>query len=143
MKPACQGNNNEYMALPSRKPQRTINRRFALVAVAGVSGALMATGGCSTSFSDQPPCFPPAYSVSPATAQPGQIVTVTAPEAVCNPRYGANARIQVIVTDKSGVEVINATAPMTDAGGFTYTFRVPAQVAVGEAAVTAMPYNID
>ena len=70
-------------------------------------------------------------------------MTVTAPEAVCDPRYGANARIQVIVTDKSGIEVIDATAPMTDAGGFTYTFRVPAQVAVGEAAVTAMPYNID
>lgn len=70
-------------------------------------------------------------------------MTVTAPEADCNPRYGANARIQVIVTDEKGVEVINATAPMTDAGGFNYTFDVTAQMAVGEAAVTAMPYNID
>jgi len=70
-------------------------------------------------------------------------VTVTAPDADCNPRYGADARIQVIVTDRKGVEVINATTPMTDGGAFTYSFDVPAQTAAGDAAVTAMPHNID
>lgn len=70
-------------------------------------------------------------------------MTVAAPASDCNPRYGVNARIQVSVTDKSGTEVISATAPMTDAGEFTYTFTVPAEIAAGEATVTAMPHNID
>ncbi|WP_427006993.1 hypothetical protein [Pseudarthrobacter sp. H2] len=68
---------------------------------------------------------------------------MAAPDAGCNPRYGENARIQVIVTDATGAEVVNTTAPMNDAGGFTYTFEVPARTAAGDAAVTAMPYNID
>jgi hypothetical protein len=91
----------------------------------------------------QPPCFPPSYSVSPARAKPGDVVTVAAPAADCNPRYGDNSRIQVVVTDKSGTEVISATSPMTDAGEFTYTFTVPAEIVVGEATVTAMPHMID
>jgi hypothetical protein len=32
---------------------------------------------------------------------------------------------------------------MTDTGEFTFTFTVPAEIAAGEATVTAMPYNID
>jgi hypothetical protein len=81
--------------------------------------------------------------VTPAAATPGETVTVEAPEADCNPRYGENARIEVTVTDKRGVELINTTAPMTDAGAFTYTFSVPAGAAMGQAAVTAMPHNVD
>ncbi|TDK28313.1 hypothetical protein E2F48_03435 [Arthrobacter crusticola] len=71
------------------------------------------------------------------------MVTVAAPEADCNPRYGKNARIQVVIADERGVEIISTTAPMTDAGAFTFTFRVPAQMAVGEAAVTATPHKVD
>jgi hypothetical protein len=48
-----------------------------------------------------------------------------------------------MVTDAAGVKVIDTTAPMNDAGGFSYKFDVPVQTAAGEAAVTAMPYNID
>ncbi|WP_326967898.1 hypothetical protein [Arthrobacter sp. CG_A4] len=70
-------------------------------------------------------------------------MTVIAPDADCNPRYGDNARIQVAVNDATNVRVIDATAPMNDAGGFTFTFEVPAQTPVGEAAVTAIPFNID
>ena len=70
-------------------------------------------------------------------------MTVAAQPADCNPRYGGNARIEVSVTDDRGNEVINATAPMTDAGEFTFTFTVPEESAVGEAIVTAMPHNID
>ncbi|MEC5181597.1 hypothetical protein RCH07_002966 [Arthrobacter sp. CG_A4] len=70
-------------------------------------------------------------------------MTVTAPDSGCNPRYGVNARIQVTVTDAASAEVVNTTAPMNDAGGFTYTFEVTAQAAAGAAAVTAFPYNID
>jgi hypothetical protein len=81
--------------------------------------------------------------VDPASAEAGEKVTVTAPAADCYPRYGKNALIQVIVTDATGVKVIDTTAPMNDDGGFTYTFEVPAQTAVGDAAVTAMPYDID
>ncbi len=71
------------------------------------------------------------------------MVTVAAQGADCDPRYGENAQIQVIITDDQGVEVINVTAPMTDAGAFTYTFRVPAQMAVGEAVITATPHKVD
>jgi hypothetical protein len=81
--------------------------------------------------------------VKPSPAKAGERVTVTAPDADCNPRYRDNARIQVTVTDATNVKVLDATAPMNDAGGFTYTFEVPAQTAVGDAAVTAIPDNID
>ena len=66
-----------------------------------------------------------------------------APDADSNPRYGQNARIQVIMTDAAGVDVVTATAPMNDAGAFTYSFHVPAGTAAGESAITAMPFNID
>ena len=116
--------------------------RIALAFVVGAA-LITAAGGCSSYPSADPPCFPPDYSVTPTDATPGEMVTVAAPEADCNPRYGETAQIQVVVTDERGVEVINVTAPMTDAGAFTYTFRVPAQMAVGEAVVTATPYKVD
>jgi hypothetical protein len=81
--------------------------------------------------------------VNPSSAKAGGKVTVTAPDAGCDPRYGENALIQVIVTDATGMTVIDATAPMNGAGGFTYSFEVPALTSAGDAAVTAMPYNID
>ncbi len=87
--------------------------------------------------------MPPAFSVAPSSAKAGAEVTVSAREADCNPRYGRNALIQVVVTDADGRKVIDATAPMTDAGAFTYTFEVPPRTAAGDATVTAMPLNID
>jgi hypothetical protein len=104
-----------------------------------------AVSGCAstTPGNGAPPCFPPAFSVAPSSAKPGDRVTVMAPDAVCDPRYGGNARIQVTLTDAAGVEVLTATAPMHDAGGFSYAFDVPAGTAAGEAAITAMPFNID
>ena len=130
------------MKLPLRCFSNRIERRFAVGSLVGA--ALIATvGGCSSQAFDEPPCFPPKYSVTPTTAGPGELVTVAAPKADCNPRYGEDARIQVILTDEQGVEVINTTAPMTDAGSFTFAFSIPARTAVGEAAVTAMPHNVD
>jgi hypothetical protein len=137
--------NNVYMKLPGRLPTRMKQLFFALV----FGAALIApAGACSSRFPDEatgggPPCLPPSYSVSPSSARPGEKVTVAAPAADCNPRYGGNARIAVGVTDARGNKVINATAPMTDSGEFTYTFTVPAEIAVGQATVTAMPHNID
>ncbi|MFP3460863.1 hypothetical protein R5O87_08460 [Arthrobacter globiformis] len=81
--------------------------------------------------------------MSPSAAKPGETVTVQAQDADCNPRYGANARIQISVTDSSGAKVVNTTSAMNDGGGFTYAFVVPARAARGKAAVTAVPYNID
>jgi hypothetical protein len=104
---------------------------------------MMAAAGCSLSSTGEPPCFPPPYSVSPSEARAGDSVTVQAQDAGCNPRYGANARIQITVADSSGTKVINSTAAMNDGGGFTYTFVVPARTANGQATVTAVPYNID
>lgn len=72
-----------------------------------------------------------------------QNVSVTAPDADCDPRYGEHARIHVTVTDAAGAQVLDATSAMNDAGGFTYSFNVPVNSAAGAATVTAMPYNID
>ncbi|WCI09083.1 hypothetical protein PJ267_04165 [Arthrobacter sp. OVS8] len=47
------------------------------------------------------------------------------------------------MTDVAGVEVLDTTAPMNDAGGFSYVFKVPAGTAAGESVITAMPFNID
>lgn len=130
------------MTLSGRFPPRLFWRRLVF-SVALAAPFLAAAAACSSSSGGEPPCFPPAYSVSPAIARPGEAVTVAAHAADCNPRYGPQARIHVTVTDKSGAEVINTTAPMTDAGEFAYTFTVPAGMAAGEAAVTAIPHNID
>lgn len=110
---------------------------------AGVIGSGVALTGCGHSFLGAPPCMPPAYSVSPSIAERGETVTVQAQDADCDPRYGENARIKVTVTDPLGQEIINTTAPMNDAGGFSYTFEVPADAAQGEAAVEAYPHNVD
>jgi hypothetical protein len=105
---------------------------------------ILAGSGCGVrGDGEAPPCFPPPYSVDPTSAKPGENVTVAAPDAGCDPRYGDDARILVIVTDANGVKVLEATSPMNDAGGFSYGFDVPAQTAPGAATVTAMPYNID
>ena len=118
-------------------------RHSAISATVGALVLVASISGCASITDGEPPCFPPAYSLTPTTAAPGQSVTVAAPDADCNPRYGKNARIQVSVTDATGVEVVNTTSAMNDAGGFTYTFVVPARTAAGDAAVTAVPYNID
>ncbi|WP_223979237.1 hypothetical protein [Arthrobacter sp. NicSoilB8] len=119
------------------------DRRAGICATIGVFMLLGPISGCASSAGREPPCFPPAYSLTPAEAKPGQRVTVAAPDADCNPRYGKNALIEVGMTDATGAEVVKATAAMNDAGGFTYTFVVPAGTAVGDAAVTAVPFNID
>jgi len=118
-------------------------RHSAISATVGALVLVASISGCASSTDGEPPCFPPAYSLTPTEAKPGQSVTVAAPDADCRPRYGKNARIQVSVTDATGVEVVNTTAAMNDAGGFTYTFVVPARTAVGDAVVTALPYNVD
>ena len=127
-----------YPARQRRVPFLPVARAFMVLLVIAVSGC----AGCS-SGDGEPPCFPPAFSVAPSSAKPGDTVTVMAPDADCNPRYGQNARIQVTMTDAAGVDVMTATAPMNDAGGFTYRFEVPAGTAAGESAITAMPFNID
>jgi hypothetical protein len=81
--------------------------------------------------------------VHPLSVEAGETVTVTAPDAECDPRYGKDARIHVIVTDARGTKVLDTTAPMNDAGGFTYAFDVPLHTAAGAATVTAMPYDVD
>ncbi|WP_257614067.1 hypothetical protein [Arthrobacter sp. 31Y] len=81
--------------------------------------------------------------MTPSSAKLGEAVTVSAPDATCNPRYGSNAQVRIIFTDATGVEVLNTTAPMSDKGGFTFTTEVPLQTAVGEAAVYAAPEGVD
>lgn len=130
------------MKLPRSFPAQVNPSRLLFAVMFGAALGASAVA-CSSSLGGEPPCLPPAYSVSPTSARPGEMVTVAAPPADCNPRYGANAQIRVSITDNSGAEVFNTIVPMTNSGEFTYTFTVPPEVAVGEAAVTAMPHNID
>ena len=121
---------------------RTWRSAVLIVLGAAVLGTSMTGCGVIPGIVAQP-CLPPGYSVNPPEASPGQTVTVSAPDADCDPRYGSDARIEVTVTDASGAEVVHETAPMNDGGGFTYAFTVPSETAAGEASVTAMPYNVD
>ncbi|MET3773576.1 hypothetical protein ACJJV6_17220 [Arthrobacter nitrophenolicus] len=127
----------------SFRPALPAGLRSVLVATVLGGTVMGSAGACGPFTTGEPPCFPPSYTVSPDSVQPGDTVTVSAPAANCNPRYGTDARIQVIVTDAKGAEVVNTTAPMSDAGEFTYAFTVPADMPVGKATVTAMPYAID
>lgn len=131
-------------ALTPRRGRRP-RRSFLAYLLACVALLAAAVSGCASAVTGDagPPCFPPAFIVTPSSAKPGDQVTVAAPDATCDPRYGENARIQVAVTDAAGQEVLIGNAPMNDAGGFSYAFEVPTGTATGEAAVTAMPLNID
>lgn len=105
--------------------------------------AAAALTGCGSSFRGDPPCLPPEFSASPASATVGDQVTVAADDSECNPRYGQGASIKITVTDSAGNQVIDTTAPMNDAGGFTYTFNVPASTAPGAGSIAAYPEGID
>ncbi|MHA7262211.1 hypothetical protein ACX80W_03290 [Arthrobacter sp. TMN-37] len=130
------------MNLPFGRHKGLIGARCFLAA--GIGAAVMGTTAACTPYSGTaPPCFPPAFSVTPAAAAPGETVTVAAPPVDCDPRYGDDARIRIVVTDERGVEAIDTTAPMTDAGEFAYTFPVPARMAVGKASVMAEPDDVD
>lgn len=87
--------------------------------------------------------MPPAYTVTPSEAKPGDAVTVSAPDTTCGARYGEGAQIQVTLRDAMGTTVLEELAPMTDDGGFTFVFTVPPATGPGKAAVVAYPYNLD
>ena len=87
--------------------------------------------------------MPPPYSVTPSSAATGETVTVEAQDSECDPRYGENAEIDVTVTDAGGMRIISTTAPMNDAGGFTYSFQLPTNATLGEAAVETYPHDVD
>jgi hypothetical protein len=101
-----------------------------------------AVASCSNAF-DPPPCFPPKYSVHPETARPGKQITVSAPDATCNPSYGYDAKVEVSLTDAAGTEVLRKTGPMNNDGGFTFVLKVPSGLKPGQAGVTAVPYGLD
>jgi hypothetical protein len=87
--------------------------------------------------------MPSDYSVSPSTVKTGDTVLVEAQDSDCDPRYGENAQIEVTVTDSEGITLLRTTAPMSDAGGFKYSFEIPQGATPGMAAVQAHPYGVD
>ncbi|MDR7159427.1 hypothetical protein [Arthrobacter sp. BE255] len=129
------------MGKSRREPAAFAGLRTAAAILAGAAVAL-GLGGCRDVFAP-PPCMPPAYTVTPSEVRPGAEVTVRAPDTTCGARYGRDAQVQVTVRDAARAVVLEALAPMTDDGGFTFVFTVPPATAPGEAAVMAYPYNLD
>jgi hypothetical protein len=113
-----------------------------ILTVAVTAFLTMGVAGCSPSLGSVP-CMPPEYEVNPSSAKPGEVVKVSAPDATCNPRYGRNAQVRIVFTDANGVEVLNTTAPMSDAGGFVFSAEVPLHTAMGMATVYAAPEGVD
>lgn len=131
-------------AIMARVWQKTSSsRKFLPIGATAVISIATALTGCNSSSTGEPPCFPPKFSAHPSSARIGDQITVSASDAQCNPRYGQNARIKITFTDFSGGKVVDTTAPMNDAGGFTYTFNVPTETAPGEGSISAYPYDID
>lgn len=139
----CGHPHNESMKARSQDPSRAHGRRLLAMLMAGTTGVVAALAGCSPALRGAPPCMPPDYSVSPSTVKPGDTVSVQAQDSDCDPRYGQNARIEVTVTDSEGVTLLRTTAPMSDAGGFTYSFDVPRGAKPGMATVEVYPYGVD
>ncbi|WP_309073773.1 hypothetical protein [Paenarthrobacter sp.] len=129
------------MSSSARLTRRRLPRAALLLSAAML--ATLASAGCGASVGGAPPCLPPEHTVSPSSVKPGDSVTVSAAEAKCDPRYGDDARISIVLIDAAGVEVLNTTAPMADAGGFTFTAEVPLNSAPGVMAVNAMPQGVD
>ena len=102
----------------------------------------VALGSCRNVFAP-PPCMPPAFTVTPSEAKPGDLVTVSAPDTTCDAGYGQGAQVQVELLNAAGTPLLEELAPMTDDGGFTFVFTVPAGMPAGKAGVTAYPYNVD
>lgn len=128
------------------KPQdrgRVPGHRLLATLAAGAIGLVAVLPGCSPAVRDAPPCMPPTYTVNPSVARVGDTVTIEAPDSDCDPRYGQGARIQVTVTDAVGRRILRTTAPMSDAGGFAYSFDVPPHARPGRASVEAYPYGVD
>ncbi len=103
---------------------------------------MLALSSCRDIFAP-PPCMPPAFTLTPSEARPGDRVTVSAPDTTCDARYGEGAQVSVQVLDPHGTPVLQQLAPMTDDGGFRFVFTVPAGMSPGKAGVTAYPYNVD
>lgn len=139
----CPHLHNGEMKARSHNPRHVLGWRSLVVLAAGATGVGAVLAGCSPALRGAPPCMPPDYSVSPSTVEPGGTVTIQAQESDCNPRYGQDARVQVTVTDAGGTDLLRTTAPMSDAGGFTYSFNVPPEAKSGMAAVEAYPYGVD
>jgi hypothetical protein len=127
-----------------KEPGTLLTRAWRRLITLVLCAAFMLLGlsSCRNLFAP-PPCMPPAFTVAPSEAKPGDRVTVSAPDTECDARYGEGAQVQVGLLDAYGTKVLEELAPMTDDGGFTFVFTVPSGMSPGEAGVTAHPYNLD
>lgn len=87
--------------------------------------------------------MPPSFALGADSARAGEPVSVSAPDATCDPRYGKDAQVQVEVMDGSGTRVLETLAPMNDAGGFSLTVNLPETAVPGEGFVVAQPFGVD
>ncbi|MGL3805324.1 hypothetical protein ACSYDW_04440 [Paeniglutamicibacter sp. R2-26] len=116
--------------------------RMASAVVLACALGVLATG-CQPPFSGAPPCRPPAYVVDPARLQAGEPLTVSAPDATCDPRYGERARIRIELLDARNEVLLTELAPMGDAGAFEHTLLIPAGTKPGSYGISATPHDLD
>ncbi|MFJ6415822.1 hypothetical protein [Paeniglutamicibacter sp. NPDC091659] len=125
---------------PDRTTKRLIRTAFGLT-LAGAASLLVS--GCQPPFSGAPPCMPPEYVLDSTSLKAGESLTVSAPDATCDPRYGERAQIQIDLLDEQNEALLTELAPMGDAGSFEHTLRIPATTKPGSYSISATPYGVD
>ena len=73
----------------------------------------------------------------------GGDLKIAAPDAICDPRYGQDAQIQIELLDATNQVIETKLAPMADAGPFDYTFKLPESLKPGTYGISATPYDLD
>ncbi|NKG19527.1 hypothetical protein [Paeniglutamicibacter terrestris] len=87
--------------------------------------------------------MPPPYKLSSQSVRAGSSVSISAPDATCNPRYGTNAQVHIELLDSNSQILSTALSPMSDAGAFSYSLVVPTASKTGHYWVSATPFVPD
>lgn len=89
-------------------------------------------------------CDQPPWELASTIAAPGEAVLVSADGSTsCNPLYGWQASIEIILYDEYGQPLQTVEAPMTSRGAFSADLVIPGELQPGQYAVSAHPRQRD